>query len=121
MYISHTENGRQGFSLALGARIGVYWETHMDGIKKSAKTALARGRETAKRVGKVAGSAAVVAAKAGASAALVAGTVEAVKGWKESSPPDSPKSSRKMLAAVMAGTATLTVAGLAIARARRKG
>jgi hypothetical protein len=92
----------------------------MGTIKKSTKDAMTRGRDAAVRVGKVAKSIAVVAARAGASAAIAAGTLEAKKGWKETSPAAAKKRKRAKIAAVLAGAAVLGAAGVAIARSRRK-
>ena len=92
----------------------------MGTIKKSAKAVMTRGRDAAVRIGKVAKSAAVVGAKAGATAAIAAGTFEAEKRWKESSPAASKKRRRNGVAAVIAGAAVLGAAGVAITRSRRK-
>lgn len=92
----------------------------MGTIKKSAKAVMTRGRETAVRVGRVAKSAAVAGAKAGASAAMAAGALEAERSWKETSPAEARKRTRKEIAAVLAGAAALGVAGMAIARSRKK-
>ena len=92
----------------------------MGTIKKSAKAVMTRGRDAAVRIGKVAKSAAVVGAKAGATAAIAAGTFEAKKRWKESSPAASKKRTRNGVAAVIAGAAVLGAAGVAITRSRRK-
>ena len=92
----------------------------MGTIKKSAKAVMTRGRDAAVRIGKVAKSAAVVGAKAGADAAIAAGTLEAERKWKETSPAASKKRTRKGVAAVIAGAAVLGAAGVAIARSRRK-
>lgn len=94
----------------------------MGKIKNSAKEVVARGRDAAVRVGKVAKSAAVAGAKAGASAAIVAGTLEAERSWKETSPAATEKRKRvrKGVAAVLAGAAVLGVAGVAIASSRSK-
>ncbi len=97
----------------------------MGKIKKSARKVMARGRDAAVRVGKVAKSAAVAGVKAGASAAIVAGTLEAERSWKETSPlvgrgyaeaHAGPESS-----AMLAGAAVLGIAGVAIARSRAQG
>jgi hypothetical protein len=92
----------------------------MGTIKKSAKAVMARGRDAAVRIGKVAKSAAVVGAKAGADAAIAAGKLEAERSWKETSPAATKKRTRKGVAAVIAGAAVLGAAGVAIARSRRK-
>lgn len=94
----------------------------MGKIKKSARKVMARGRDAAARVGKVAKSAAVAGVKAGASAAIVAGTLEAERSWKETSPPVVKKQKRTQagVAAMLAGAAVLGIAGVAIARSRRK-
>jgi hypothetical protein len=89
-------------------------------IKKTATAALARGRDTAVRVGKVAKAAAVVGAKAGASAAIAAGTLEARKGWKETSPETTKKRTRTKIAMALAGVAVVGAAAIGIAKARRK-
>jgi hypothetical protein len=90
----------------------------MTSIKKSAKEAVTRGRDAAVRVGKVAKSAAVAGAKAGAAAAIAAGTLEAQKNWKETSP-ETKRRTRNGVAAVAAGVAVIA-AGVAIARSRGK-
>jgi hypothetical protein len=97
-------------------------KTTMGTIKKSAKQMVTRSRDTAVRVGKVAKSAAVAGAKAGASAALAAGALEAERSWKESSPAEARKRTRNDIAAVLAGVAVIgaAVAGVAIARSRKK-
>jgi hypothetical protein len=92
----------------------------MSSIKKSAKKAVIRGRDTAVRVGKVATSAAMAGVKAGAVTALAAGVLEAEKRWKETKPATSRMPSRKGAAAILAGAAVLGAAGVAIARSRRK-
>jgi hypothetical protein len=92
----------------------------MGTLRKSAKDALTRGRNAAVRVGTVAKSAAVAGAKAGASAAIAAGSFEAEKKWKETSPAAAKKRTRKGVAAAMAGVAVLGAAGVAIARSRRR-
>ena len=86
---------------------------------KSANSALQRGRVAAVDLGKVAKSAAIVAARAGASAAIVAGTAEVARGL-EAMREKPPLTKRGKIAAVMAGVATLAVAGLAVARVRSK-
>ena len=91
----------------------------MSSIKKSTNAVMTRGHETAVRVGKVAKSAAIAGAKAGAAAALAAGALEAQKSWKESSPAATERS-RKQAAVLLAGAAVLGVAGIAIARSRGK-
>jgi len=92
----------------------------MGTIKKSAKAVMTRGRDAAVRIGKVAKSAAIVGATAGATAAIAAGTLEAERRWKETSPAASKKLTRKGVAAVIAGAAVLGAASVAIARSRRK-
>ena len=92
----------------------------MGTIKKSARAAITMSRDTAVRVGKVVKSATVAGAKAGASAAIAAGTLEAQKSWKESSPEAARKRTRNKVVAVMAGAAVLGAAGMAIANSRRK-
>lgn len=89
-------------------------------FKKSAKKAMTRGRDTASRIGKLAKSVAVVAARAGASAAIAAGTLEAQKSWKESSPEAKRKRTRNKIVAAIAGAAVLGAAGVAIAKSRNK-
>ena len=89
-------------------------------IKKSAKKALTRGRDAAVRVGNAVKSAAIAGARAGASAAIAAGTAEAEKSWKESSPAAKRKRTRNKVAAVLAGAALLGAAGVAIAKSRKK-
>ena len=91
----------------------------MRSIKKSTKEAVTRGRDAAVRVGKVAKSAAVAGAKAGAAAAIAAGTLEAQRSWKESSPA-AKKRTRNAVAAVLAGAVVLGAAGIAIASSRKK-
>jgi len=91
----------------------------MGTMKKSARAAITRSRDTAVRVGKAVKSAAVAGAKAGASAAIAAGTLEAEKSWKQSSPEAVRKRTRNKVAAVLAGAAMLG-AGVAIANSRRK-
>ncbi len=90
----------------------------MSSMKKSTKEAVARGREVAVRVGKVAKSAAITGVKAGAAAALTAGALEAQKSWKESSPA-AKKRTRNGVAAMIAGVAVIG-ATIAIASSRRK-
>lgn len=94
----------------------------MGTIKKSAKNAMVRSRDAAVRVGKVAKSAAVAGVKAGASAAIVAGALEAERSWKETSPAVSKrqKRARAGVAALLAGAAVLGIAGVAVAKSRRK-
>jgi hypothetical protein len=91
----------------------------MGTIKKSAKEVVASGRDAAVRVGKVAKSAAIAGAKAGASAAIVAGTLEAQRTWKETSPAGK-KRTRNGVAAVLAGVAVLGAVGVVIAKSRKK-
>ena len=88
-------------------------------IKKSTKAVVKSGRDTAVRVGKVAKSAAVAGAKAGGAAALAAAALEAQKSWKESSPAAKKKAQKGALI-LLAGAAVLGVAGVAIARSRKK-
>ena len=92
----------------------------MGTIKKTAKDAMARGADAAVRVGKVAKSAAVAGAKAGATAAMVAGSLEAERKWKETSPATAKKKTRNNVVAVLAGVAAIGLAGAAIAKSRRK-
>lgn len=92
----------------------------MRSIKKSAKEAMTRGRDAAVRVGKVAKSAMVAGAKAGAATAVAAAVLEAEKSWKETSPAEAKKRVRNRAAAALAGAAVLGVTGVAIARSRRK-
>jgi len=92
----------------------------MGTIKKSAKDAVKNGRDVAVRVGKVAKSAAVAGAKAGAAAAITAGTLEAQRSWKETSPAEAKKRTRSGVAALLAGAVVLGVAGVAIAKSRKK-
>ena len=94
----------------------------MGTIKKSAKEAMTRGRAAAVRVGKVAKSAAVAGAKAGATAALAAGALEAERSWKETSPAEARKRTRNEIVSVLAGVAVIgaTAAGVAVARSRKK-
>jgi hypothetical protein len=92
----------------------------MGSIKKSAKDAVTRAGDAAVRVGKVAKSAAVAGAKAGATAALAAGALEAERSWKETSPAAAKKRTRSGVAALLAGAAVLGVVGVAIASKRRK-
>jgi hypothetical protein len=92
----------------------------MGTMKKSATKAMSRGRDTAVRVGNAMKSAAIAGARAGASAAMAAGTLEAEKSWKESSPEAKRKRTRNKVAAVLAGAALLGAAGVAIAKARNK-
>lgn len=75
-------------------------------------------RDTAVRVGKVAKSAAIAGAKAGAASAIAAGTLEAERVWKETKPPEPRKGARKAAMIALAGAATIGV--VAIARSRRK-
>jgi hypothetical protein len=91
----------------------------MGTIKKSADKAMTQGRAVAVRVGKVMKSAAVAGARAGATAAIAAGTLAAEKSWKQTSPEATRKRSRNKVAAVLAGAAVLGVAGMAIAKSRR--
>ncbi len=92
----------------------------MSSIKKSAKKAMTRGRDAAVRVGKVAKSAAIAGAKAGAATALAAGVLEAEKRWKETSPDTTKKKVRNGVAAAIIGAAVIGAAGMAIAKSRRK-
>lgn len=92
----------------------------MTSIKKTTKTAIARGRDAAVRVGKVAKSAVVAGAKAGAAAAIATGALEAEKRWKETSPEAAKKRTRNGVMAAVAGAAVLGAAGVAIASSRRK-
>jgi hypothetical protein len=97
----------------------------MSPTKKSRKTGTSKRRAAVMRVGKVAKRAAAAGmkagARAGAPAAIKAGASEARKSWKTASPADK-KRAKKRVAAVLAGAAALGagVAGMAIARARRK-
>ena len=91
----------------------------MGTIKKSAKAAVTNGRDVAVRIGKVGKSAAVAGAKAGAAAALAAGALEAQRSWKASSPAQK-KKTRNGVAALLAGAVVLGVAGMAIAKGRKK-
>ena len=90
----------------------------MTSIKKSTKAAVGRARDTTVRVGKVAKSAAVAGAKAGAAAAVTAGALEAQRKWKETKP--TKKLTRGGAAVLLAGAAMLGVAGMAIAKSRSK-
>jgi len=92
----------------------------MSSIKKSAKKAMTRGRDAAVRVAKVAKSAAVAGAKAGAATALAATVLEAEKRWKETSPDTAKKKVRNGVAAALVGAAVLGAAGVAVSRSRRK-
>ena len=92
----------------------------MSSIKKSAKKAMTRGRDAAVRVGKVAKSAAIAGAKAGAATALAAGVLEAERRWKETSPDPTKKKVRNGVAAAIVGAAMIGAAGMAIAKSRRK-
>jgi hypothetical protein len=92
----------------------------MSSIKKSAKKAMVRGRDAAVRVGKVAKSAVVAGAKAGAATALAATVLEAEKKWKETSPDTAKKKVRNGVAAAIVGAAVIGAAGMAIASSRRK-
>ncbi len=92
----------------------------MSSIKKSAKKAVTRGRDAAVRVARVAKSAAVAGAKAGAATALAAGVLEAEKRWKETSPDTAKKKVRNGVAAAIVGAAVIGAAGMAIASSRRK-
>jgi ribosomal protein S12 methylthiotransferase accessory factor len=91
----------------------------MSSIKMSTRAAIARGRDAAVRVGKVAKSAVVAGAKAGAVTALEVGTLEAEKRWRETSPAVEKKRTRKRVMAAVAGAAVLGAAGMAIASSRR--
>lgn len=91
----------------------------MSPLNKPAREALDRGREVAVTAKRIAKSAAIQAAKAGASAAIIAGTLEIKKGIREAQ--DAPKRRRRRkVAAAIAGAAAVTVAGVAIARSRQK-
>ncbi len=92
----------------------------MSKIKKAAKAAIVRGRDTAVRVGTVAKSTTVVAAKAGAAAAVVAGTREFARGWKESRPPQEKARKQAKVVGILAGAAALIAVGAAIGRSRAK-
>ena len=87
----------------------------MTTIKKSAKAALRRGRDAALDVGKVAKTASVEAAKAGARAAITTGTDEFKKGMKDVQATRK-RAKARTVAAIVAGAAALTAAGVAIAR-----
>jgi hypothetical protein len=89
----------------------------MASIKKSTKAAVSRGRDTAVRVGKVAKSAAVAGARAGAAAAVTAGAVEAQRKWKATKPVKKLTPGGK---AVLLASAAVLGVGLAIASSRRK-
>ena len=90
----------------------------MRSIKKTTKEVVTQGRDAAVRVGKVAKSAAVAGAKAGAAAAVAAGTLEAQKSWKASSPAEKKKARNGMMA--LAAGVAVVAAGVAIARSRGK-
>jgi hypothetical protein len=92
----------------------------MGTIKKSAKDLMTRSVDAAARVGKVAKSAAVAGAKAGAAAAIAAGTLEAERSWEETSPAAKKKRAGNVAAALVAGAVVLGVAGAAIAKSREK-
>jgi hypothetical protein len=92
----------------------------MTTFKKSAKAALTRGRDAAVRVGKVAKSTTMVAAKAGASAAVAAGTIEATRAWKATSPVVVKMKKRTKIAAAVAGAAVIGAAGAAMVMSRKK-
>ncbi len=92
----------------------------MSSIKKSTKEVMTRSRDAAVRVGKIAKSAAVAGAKAGATAALSAGALEAERSWKETSPAAAKKRTRNGVAAVLAGAVVLGAVGAAIASSRKK-
>lgn len=89
----------------------------MRSIKKTTKEVVTQGRDAAVRVGKVAKSAAVAGAKAGAAAAIAAGTLEAQKSWKETSP-EAKKRTKNGMMAMAAGVAVIA-AGVAIAKSRK--
>jgi hypothetical protein len=92
----------------------------MKSIKKSTKAVMTRSRDVAVRVGKVAKSAAVAGAKAGAAAAMAAGALEAERSWKKTSPAAAKKRTRNGVAAVLAGAVVLGAVGAAIAKSRKK-
>ena len=92
----------------------------MSKIKKAAQAALVRGRDTAVRVGTVAKSTTVVAAKAGAAAAVVAGSREFARGWKESRPDQVKVRKQTKVIGILAGAAALIAVGAAIGRSRAK-
>ena len=92
----------------------------MSSIKKSTKEVMTRSRDAAVRVGKIAKSAAVAGAKAGAAAAIAAGALEAERSWKETSPAAAKKRTRNGVAAVLAGAVVLVAVGAAIASSRKK-
>jgi hypothetical protein len=92
----------------------------MGRIKKSAGEMLTRSRDAAVRVGKVAKSATVAGAKAGAAAAMAAGALEAERKWEETSPAKAKKRTRNGVAAVIAGAMVLGAVGAAIASSRKK-
>jgi hypothetical protein len=92
----------------------------MGTIKKKAKVALTRGRDAAARVGNVAKAAAIAGAKAGATAAIAAGALEAERKWEETSPAAEKKRTRNVVAGLMASAVVVGLAGAAIASSRKK-
>jgi hypothetical protein len=90
----------------------------MPSVKHTAAEALTRGRRNALRMGKVAKSATVKAAKVGAQAALAAGAAEFEKGWSETDPVKTTRRRRAKVAAMVAGAAAVTAVGIAVARHR---
>ncbi len=93
-------------------------KSKMATVKKKAQEVATQGRETASRVGKVAKSAAIAGAKAGASAALAAGALEAERKWKATKPAEKMTRGQKA-AALIAGAVALGAVGMAIAKSRK--
>jgi hypothetical protein len=94
-------------------------EIPMATLTKSASATLERGRRNAVTAGKIAKSASVVAAKAGATAAVIAGA-NAVRQGIQKAKAAPKRRKRAQVAAAIAGAAAVTVAGVAIARSRGK-
>lgn len=90
----------------------------MRSVKDSATETIARSRDTVMRAGKVARSAAVKAARAGAAAAVLTGSQEIRKGWEETDPATTKKSGRRKIAALVAGAAAVAAVGVAVSRSR---
>jgi len=86
-------------------------------FSKSAKAALARGRDNVSTAGRIAKSATKAAATAGVSAAVLAGAAEIGRGIRDAK--TAPKRRRLKVAAAIAGVAALAATGIAVARARK--
>jgi len=100
-----------GLPVSHGGTMATTMKKSAEALKKSAKAALKTGRDTAVRAGKVAKSAAVVAAKAGKK--------ELERGWKATSPAQVRRRKIAKVAGALAGAAALVAAGMAVSRSRK--